>query len=102
MAYLTELLSTPTALIYVTFIIGIFVYRRFNAKSQYPQHVPWVGRDDSKYFAIARANLKSLSSGWELLKDGYEKVNEARTDKSAYFLLNLRSVFKARKSLFHP
>ena len=41
---------------------------------KYPQDVPWIGRDDSKSFAITRATFSSINNVNKWLAEGYQKV----------------------------
>lgn len=53
----------------------LFAVLAVTASAQkYPQDVPWIGRDDSKSFAITRATFSSINNVNKWLAEGYQKV----------------------------
>lgn len=57
----------------VLFVLLVAVVSASTASQQYPS-LPWIGRDDSKSFAVTRATFSSISNVKNWLAEGYQKV----------------------------
>jgi hypothetical protein len=59
------------ALISLTIIV---VLAATTSAQKFPKDVPWIGRDDSKSFAVTRATFSSINNVNKWLAEGYQKV----------------------------
>lgn len=57
----------------VVFVLLVAVVSASTAGQEYPS-LPWIGRDDSKSFALTRATFSSISNVKNWLAEGYQQV----------------------------
>lgn len=57
----------------VVLVLLVAVVSASTAGQEYPS-LPWIGRDDSKSFALTRATFSSISNVKNWLAEGYQQV----------------------------
>ena len=66
----------PLTLLGLASIVFLLVRRLWTARRSGVKGVPWVGRDDSQWFAELRANLSTFKTSYTLLHKGYTDYNK--------------------------
>lgn len=83
MAFLVDLLETaqdrPVLALGVVGVLLAVIIKVLTPGHNYPDNLPWVGKDDSKVFANVRATLASAYNVKFMLAEGYQKVSLSAT-----------------------
>lgn len=62
-------------------IVGLLlalVFKAAPSELKHPESLPWIGRDNTKSFAVTRATWSSVSNAKKWLAEGYQKVRSHR------------------------
>jgi len=71
---LLQYVNSPLLLVILAVLgLAYAIHSRFSSKAPLPD-LPWVGKEDGKMFAEARASISSFGKSHSWLKEGYEKV----------------------------
>jgi len=83
--------------------ILVAVLAATTSAQKFPQNVPWIGRDDSKSFAVTRATFSSINNVNKWLAEGYQKVGLAlRVIEGIVHALTASVVFSTRQIIYLP
>lgn len=81
-------------------VLLVAVVTAASSSQEYPS-LPWIGRDDSKSFAITRATFSSISNVKNWLAEGYQQVNLPRGILELEPELTLLSLVLTARQIIH-
>lgn len=72
------------ALAIVALLLAVVFKAAASSELKHPESLPWIGKDNTKSFAVTRATWLSVSNAKQWLAEGYQKVRSHRYPVGPY------------------